>query len=96
LDNLKKTLKEINSNDKIIMNRVIDLHEDVFLIKSVKDEKSIPVGDITRNLRILEERKVNLSESVSGILTSIDGMIEIDNKGVECLYYDNQLHLLGN
>jgi len=96
LDNLKKSLKEINTNDKILMNRVIDLHEDVFSIKSVKDEKSIPVGDIKKNLRLLEERKVNLSESVSGILTSIDGMIEIDNKGVECLYYDNQLHLLGN
>ena len=95
LDNLRKTLKEIYSNDKIIMNRVIDIHEDVFSIKSVKDEKSIPVGDIKKNLRLLEERKVYLSGSVAGILKSIDGMIEIDKKGVECIYYDNQLHLLG-
>ena len=96
LDNLRKTLKEISSNDKEIMNRVLDIHQDVFSIKNVKDEKSIPVGDIKKNLRHLEERKVYLSESVSGIFTSIDAMIEIDRKGVECVYYDNQLHLLAN
>lgn len=94
LSNFQKIIKEIDNNNTDLMNRVIDIHNDVFSIKSVREEKSISVGKLDSELRILKERKSYTAETIKNISLSVDEIISLDKNGIECLYCNNELHLL--
>lgn len=96
LVNLQKIFREIDSNNLDLMNRIIDIHKDVFSIKSVKEEKSMSIGKLESELRALNKRKTSTSETIESLVSSVDALVSLDKKGFECLYHDNQLHLLEN
>jgi hypothetical protein len=94
LKSFQQSIKVIEESGRSLITNVKDIHQDIFEIKSVKENQDIPVGVLTRNLRSLEERKTRNSESMLSISASIDDLISRGEKGTECLYCDNKLYLL--
>jgi hypothetical protein len=94
LKNFQQSIGHIEENGRNLINHVSDIHQDLFEIKRVKENQDIQVGERTRNLRRLKERKAKNSESVASISASIDDLMKMDEKGAECLYCDNQLFLI--
>lgn len=82
------------ANNTSLMNRVLDIHNDVFSIKAIREEKSISVGKLDSQLRALKERKAYTAETIRNISLSVEEIISLDKNGIECLYCNNELHLL--
>ena len=94
LNTLKSTLNNINKTHVQLMNRVIDVHTDLFSITAIKEDKNISLGKISTDKRQLEERKENTTATIINIKESIDGILQLNHKGFECIYSDRELLLL--
>ena len=96
LMNLRAVLIDLKSNNHNIMKRVVDIHMDTFSLQKVKDEPSIPVGELRNKLRILQDRESYTSDNIDNIVAGVDEIRDLDRRGIECFYYNGQLHLLEN